>query len=85
MLDAINAFKSLSGKSTVHAIGIGNGVNEGYLKFFDNTNVTGTGSVSLPTGNWWKATRLSPAPPVSHRSSTPPGSRRRAARRLDQH
>ena len=37
MLDAINAFKSLSGKSTVHAIGIGNGVNEGYLKFFDNT------------------------------------------------
>ena len=54
MLDAINAFKSLSGKSTVHAIGIGNGVNEGYLKFFDNTNVTGTGSVSLPTGNWWE-------------------------------
>ena len=55
MQDAINAFKSLSGKSTVHAIGIGNGViNEGYLKFFDNTNVTGTGSVSLPTGNWWE-------------------------------
>ena len=51
MKDAVDAFKGLSGKSTVHAIGIGNGVNEGYLKFFDNTTVTGNGSVSWQ--NWW--------------------------------
>ncbi|MGB3816656.1 VCBS domain-containing protein, partial [Achromobacter pulmonis] len=51
MKDAVDAFKDLSGKSTVHAIGIGNGVNEGYLKFFDNTNVTGNGSVSW--SSWW--------------------------------
>ncbi|WP_058664106.1 retention module-containing protein [Achromobacter xylosoxidans] len=51
MKDAVDAFKGLSGKSTVHAIGIGNGVNEGYLKFFDNTTVTGNGSVSW--SSWW--------------------------------
>ncbi|MGR6079310.1 VCBS domain-containing protein [Achromobacter sp. CSND-B12] len=51
MKDAVDAFKDLSGKSTVHAIGIGNGVNEGYLKFFDNTTVTGNGSVSW--SSWW--------------------------------
>ena len=53
MKDAVDAFKGLSGKSTVHAIGIGTGVNEGYLKFFDNSSVTGTGSVSFPGDYWW--------------------------------
>ncbi|WP_413752026.1 VCBS domain-containing protein [Vibrio vulnificus] len=38
MYDAIDAFKDLSGKSTVHAIGIGDGITESRLKFFDNTN-----------------------------------------------
>ncbi|MBR8655076.1 VCBS domain-containing protein, partial [Achromobacter sp. Marseille-Q0513] len=46
MKDAVDAFKGLSGKSTVHAIGIGSGVNEGYLKYFDNSKVTGTGTLT---------------------------------------
>ncbi|MBB1624924.1 hypothetical protein A9974_06700 [Achromobacter sp. UMC71] len=53
MKDAVDAFKGLSGKSTVHAIGIGTGVNEGYLKFFDNSSVTGSGTVSFPGDYWW--------------------------------
>ena len=67
MKDAVDAFKGLSGKSTVHAIGIGSGVNEGYLKYFDNTKVTGT--ARLPIGDIGSP---SPAPSASPRSSTPP-------------
>ncbi|MGM0543952.1 MAG: immunoglobulin-like domain-containing protein, partial [Pseudomonadota bacterium] len=37
MRDAIDAFGSLSEQSSVHAIGIGDGVTEGRLKYFDNT------------------------------------------------
>ncbi|MFX4219437.1 vWA domain-containing protein, partial [Aliarcobacter butzleri] len=55
MKDAVDAFKTLSGQSTVHAIGIGNGVNENYLRFFDNTDIIGQGDVSF--GYWfWKQT-----------------------------
>ncbi|WP_325770798.1 Ig-like domain-containing protein, partial [Aeromonas caviae] len=44
MQKAIDAFASLSGLSEVKAIGIGTGVTEGNLKYFDNTQVTGAGS-----------------------------------------
>ncbi|MFY4742310.1 vWA domain-containing protein, partial [Aliarcobacter butzleri] len=47
MKDAVDAFKTLSGQSTVHAIGIGNGINENYLRFFDNTDIIGQGNVSF--------------------------------------
>jgi VCBS repeat-containing protein len=42
---SVDAFAALSAMSTVHGIGIGAGINEDILKFFDNTNVTGTGVV----------------------------------------
>jgi uncharacterized protein YegL len=45
--DSVASFKPLSQASTVMAIGIGNGINESYLRFFDNTDVTGTGSVDI--------------------------------------
>ncbi len=44
MQKAIDAFESLSGLSEVKAIGIGTGVTEDNLKYFDNTQVTGPGS-----------------------------------------
>ncbi|MGE6223688.1 type I secretion C-terminal target domain-containing protein [Aeromonas media] len=44
MQKAIDAFTSLSGLSEVKAIGIGTGVTEDNLKYFDNTQVTGPGS-----------------------------------------
>ncbi|MNZ25175.1 Serralysin precursor [compost metagenome] len=44
---SVIAFQDLSGLSTVRAIGIGPGVNENYLKFFDNTSVTGNGTVTF--------------------------------------
>nr|WP_232222376.1 immunoglobulin-like domain-containing protein [Halomonas alkaliantarctica] len=37
MRDAIEAFSSLSGVSSIHAIGIGDGVTVNNLKYFDNT------------------------------------------------
>ncbi|NYT65952.1 type I secretion C-terminal target domain-containing protein, partial [Alcaligenaceae bacterium] len=49
--DAVNAFKALSDLGPVQAIGIGNGVNEKYLKFFDNTTTVGTGSESFGTAD----------------------------------
>ncbi|WP_454668566.1 VCBS domain-containing protein [Achromobacter kerstersii] len=39
--ESVNAFTPLSNMSTVHGIGIGNGVNEDYLRLFDNTGSTG--------------------------------------------
>ncbi|WP_131825276.1 Ig-like domain-containing protein [Salinivibrio sp. IB872] len=55
---SIRAYESLAENSTVRAIGIGSGVNADILRFFDNTNVTGSGtwsdqwgSVSAPTGD----------------------------------
>jgi len=50
MQDAVDAFGPLADVSTVHAIGIGTGINSDYLRFFDNTDVTGTGSVSFSEG-----------------------------------
>ncbi|WP_416311187.1 retention module-containing protein [Pseudomonas sp. W03] len=71
MQNTTQAFANLSALSEVRAIGIGTNVNEATLKYFDNTNVTGAGSVtyykgttlfdfeggsaSLPSG-WSKAT-----------------------------
>ena len=45
--DALSAYSSLSSTSTVMAIGIGSGVKEEYLRYFDNSNVSGSGSSSL--------------------------------------
>ncbi len=50
MLNSVQAFALLSPISHVEAIGIGSDINENYLKFFDNTDVTGTGSVSFWNG-----------------------------------
>ncbi|EOK5701288.1 immunoglobulin-like domain-containing protein [Vibrio vulnificus] len=41
MLNALTAFETLSSKSTVNAIGIGNGISEQTLSFFDNTPASG--------------------------------------------
>ncbi|WP_419680838.1 Ig-like domain-containing protein [Aliarcobacter butzleri] len=57
MKDAVDAFKTLSGQSTVHAIGIGNGINENYLRFFDNTDIIGQGNVSF--GSWFSKQTVS--------------------------
>ncbi|WP_094847055.1 retention module-containing protein [Bordetella genomosp. 9] len=46
---SVDAFAALSAMSTVHGIGIGSGVNADILKFFDNTDTTGTGVVSDTT------------------------------------
>jgi T1SS-143 domain-containing protein len=47
--DAVQAFQALSAISEVNAIGIGSGVNTDYLRFFDNTNQTGTGTENFGT------------------------------------
>ncbi|WP_421323035.1 Ig-like domain-containing protein, partial [Aeromonas veronii] len=44
MQKAIDAFAPLSGHSEVKAIGIGNGVKKENLEYFDNTQVTGSGT-----------------------------------------
>ncbi|WP_336973715.1 type I secretion C-terminal target domain-containing protein, partial [Alcaligenes sp. PF14] len=49
MKESIDAFKALSDMSKVHGIGIGSGVNEDYLQFFDNTQVTGDTSINMGT------------------------------------
>lgn len=41
----------LMARAEVHAIGIGTGVNSNVLRFFDNTDVTGQGSLSFSGGN----------------------------------
>ncbi len=45
MLHSVDSFADLSAISTVHAIGLGNDVNQAILKYFDNTDVTGTGVI----------------------------------------
>ncbi|PJI49131.1 MAG: hypothetical protein CTR55_07100 [Pseudomonas sp.] len=47
--DSVEAFANLSALGEVHAIGIGTSVNENLLKFFDNSNLTGTGSLNFGT------------------------------------
>ncbi|WP_182310219.1 retention module-containing protein [Aeromonas media] len=49
MQKAIDAFAPLSGLSEVKAIGIGTGVTKERLEYFDNTEVTGSGS---QCGQW---------------------------------
>ncbi|MBB4863759.1 T1SS-143 domain-containing protein [Pseudomonas nitritireducens] len=47
--DMLHHAGALTGDNAVdvNAIGIGNGINSNYLKFFDNTDTTGNGSVTL--------------------------------------
>ncbi|MFV9657033.1 retention module-containing protein [Pseudomonas sp. NY15366] len=44
---ALDDATTLMARAEVHAIGIGNGVNSNVLRFFDNTDVTGQGSLSF--------------------------------------
>jgi VCBS repeat-containing protein len=46
---SINSFADLAAISTVHGVGIGDGVNQNYLRFFDNTTSTGTATVYFPS------------------------------------
>ncbi|WAM51020.1 Ig-like domain-containing protein, partial [Vreelandella venusta] len=39
---SVDAFAELSGLSSVNAIGVGTGISQDYLKFFDNTDLAGT-------------------------------------------
>ncbi|MGV2932783.1 Ig-like domain-containing protein, partial [Vreelandella venusta] len=39
---SVDAFAELSGLSSVNAIGVGTGISQDYLKFFDNTDFAGT-------------------------------------------
>jgi len=45
--ESAQSFAGLSSLSEVRAIGIGSGVNADILKYFDNTKVTGTGTINL--------------------------------------
>uniref|UniRef100_UPI0004799CB4 beta strand repeat-containing protein n=1 Tax=Azovibrio restrictus TaxID=146938 RepID=UPI0004799CB4 len=47
LLNSVEAFAPLSAVSTVNGIGIGSGVNENYLRFFDNSAVTGNASATF--------------------------------------
>ncbi|MGA4320880.1 retention module-containing protein [Ectopseudomonas hydrolytica] len=48
---ALDGATILMARAEVHAIGIGTGVNSNVLRFFDNTDVTGQGSLSFSGGN----------------------------------
>ena len=54
--NALDGFAPLSAISQVHAIGIGSGINETYLKFFDNTSVASNATISFGTAD--KTTNL---------------------------
>jgi uncharacterized protein YegL len=47
MANSVAAFQPLDDISKVFGIGVGTGVNSDYLRFFDNTDTTGPGSVSF--------------------------------------
>ncbi|OWT79863.1 MULTISPECIES: retention module-containing protein [unclassified Achromobacter] len=51
MQESINAFQGLSNISQVHAIGIGDGISEDYLKYFDNTVTGGTQNSTITFGS----------------------------------
>jgi len=51
MQESINAFKGLSDISQVHAIGIGDGISEDYLKYFDNTVTGGAQNATITFGS----------------------------------
>ncbi|TRO32940.1 retention module-containing protein [Pseudomonas sp. ALS1131] len=44
---ALEGAEELMGRAVVHAVGIGNGVNSNVLRFFDNTDHLGDGSITL--------------------------------------
>ncbi|WP_156085491.1 retention module-containing protein [Billgrantia saliphila] len=48
--ESVEAFEALSNISQVHGTGIGSGVSENYLRFFDNTNDAGEDSESFVVG-----------------------------------
>jgi VCBS repeat-containing protein len=50
--NSVSSFAGLAAISQVSAIGIGEGVNSNYLRFFDTTSTTGVGSVSLGGTSW---------------------------------
>ncbi|HET8596219.1 MAG TPA: retention module-containing protein [Castellaniella sp.] len=50
--NALDDFERVAGYGEVHAIGIGAGINENILAFFDSTDVTGQPWVELPDGSW---------------------------------
>ncbi|WP_298018330.1 retention module-containing protein [uncultured Castellaniella sp.] len=50
--NALDDFQQVAGYGEVHAIGIGAGINESILKFFDNTSTTGSQWVQLEDGSW---------------------------------
>ncbi|QTP59418.1 retention module-containing protein [Billgrantia antri] len=52
--NSVEAFEALSNISQVHGTGIGNGVSENYLRFFDNTDDSGEGTETFFVGYpWW--------------------------------
>ncbi len=54
--NALDDFQRVSNYGEIHAIGIGSGINEDLLKFFDNTDSTGQKQwVQLDDGQWIQA------------------------------
>lgn len=47
MEDSIDTFANLSNVSSVHGIGIGDDIREDVIRFFDNTNEVGDGSLAI--------------------------------------
>lgn len=45
--ESVNSFVPLSEISTVNAIGLGNGVSEGYLSLFDNSKIVGESNIQI--------------------------------------
>ncbi|MEN5251639.1 type I secretion C-terminal target domain-containing protein, partial [Alcaligenes aquatilis] len=52
MEQSIDAFEALSDLSAVHGIGIGSGVAQDYLQFFDDTSSIGDKDVWVQEGKW---------------------------------
>ncbi|MGA0582607.1 MAG: VCBS domain-containing protein [Castellaniella sp.] len=50
--NALDDFQRVAGYGEVHAIGIGAGINENILQFFDDTDVTNPQWVQLQDGSW---------------------------------
>ncbi|OOE52371.1 Ig-like domain-containing protein [Salinivibrio kushneri] len=51
LVDSIQAYQQLAQQSTVRAIGLGDGINADVLRYFDNTDVSGTEVVYDENGN----------------------------------
>ncbi|AWG36125.1 hypothetical protein CA948_13880 [Alcaligenes aquatilis] len=60
MEQSIDAFEALSDLSAVHGIGIGSGVAQDYLQFFDDTSSIGDKDVWVQEGKWsWQGSWVS--------------------------